>query len=429
MLVRWRERPVRLLEIGVGGYGRARQGGASLRMWPTTFPSGSICRSASRCFRPTRRTRLGCAAFGSSTARPTSSSTNASHRAAETNFTFDILFPLLRPAGIYAVEDLHCALRPVFNGFREGAGIIIVRLQHLNRDMHDQEVQAIWGEHRHSAYRAMFTGLHVFYNVALVERGENTSPSLFAFDAEHPEVCDQLAVLLGPAGGEEGAALTRASLLDESRESCRTDLRRAGFAAPSPVVGAAQRRSAVGGRARQAGRAGGLAVGCARPIRRTSPPGACWPPAWPTRWTCARRWPRWPALEFAAVPAVGLALRAPSSLLRTRPRRSVSPRLYSPAAGCRTWNSEFQRPRHVRRRHPSPEPAVPGRRSGAEIRHPERGAGRRGWPRSMRGRESHGLRPARGPGRRSGVAPARRTAGADWAAMPTGALARFEAGA
>jgi 8-demethyl-8-alpha-L-rhamnosyltetracenomycin-C 2'-O-methyltransferase len=38
----WRDRPIRLLEIGVGGYGFRKVGGSSLSMWAEYFPRGHI---------------------------------------------------------------------------------------------------------------------------------------------------------------------------------------------------------------------------------------------------------------------------------------------------------------------------------------------------------------------------------------------------
>src|SRR3954454_15159557 len=37
-----RQRSFALLEIGIGGYARERQGGASLRMWKAYFPAAQI---------------------------------------------------------------------------------------------------------------------------------------------------------------------------------------------------------------------------------------------------------------------------------------------------------------------------------------------------------------------------------------------------
>jgi hypothetical protein len=39
---RWRSRPLRLLEIGIGGFEGPTSGGASLRMWKQFFPLGTI---------------------------------------------------------------------------------------------------------------------------------------------------------------------------------------------------------------------------------------------------------------------------------------------------------------------------------------------------------------------------------------------------
>lgn len=42
LFARLRDKPIRLLEIGVGGYGLKTSGGASLAMWAEYFPHGQI---------------------------------------------------------------------------------------------------------------------------------------------------------------------------------------------------------------------------------------------------------------------------------------------------------------------------------------------------------------------------------------------------
>ena len=42
LLAPYRRKPVRLLEIGIGGYSNPLYGGGSLRMWRTYFPRGRI---------------------------------------------------------------------------------------------------------------------------------------------------------------------------------------------------------------------------------------------------------------------------------------------------------------------------------------------------------------------------------------------------
>jgi len=41
-LGRFRDQPITLLEIGIGGYADPAKGGASLRMWKTYFPQAQI---------------------------------------------------------------------------------------------------------------------------------------------------------------------------------------------------------------------------------------------------------------------------------------------------------------------------------------------------------------------------------------------------
>ena len=94
-----------LLEIGIGGYAREGQGGASLRMWKRYFPHAQIVgldiedksfldRPRITTCRPTRPTRRRCR-DPRPVRRPAVVIDDGSHRPADILATFDFLFPLL----------------------------------------------------------------------------------------------------------------------------------------------------------------------------------------------------------------------------------------------------------------------------------------------------------------------------------------------
>jgi cephalosporin hydroxylase len=122
-----RTRPVRVLEIGIGGYSRAKQGGASLRMWKHFFPQGQIVGLDihDKSFVEEHRIR---AYQGDQTDpellhRIVAESgpfdiiiDDGSHRPHHIIPTFGILFPLLADDGIYVVEDTQTSYWPEFGG-------------------------------------------------------------------------------------------------------------------------------------------------------------------------------------------------------------------------------------------------------------------------------------------------------------------------
>lgn len=122
-----RDKPLTLLEIGVGGYDDPRAGGESLRMWRDYFPRATIYgldivdKSAHDEARirtvlgsqddPALLERLSREAGGFDIVID-----DGSHLCGHVIRSFEILFPLLNPDGIYVVEDLQTSYWPVFGG-------------------------------------------------------------------------------------------------------------------------------------------------------------------------------------------------------------------------------------------------------------------------------------------------------------------------
>jgi hypothetical protein len=127
MFARLRDRPLRLLEIGVGGYGDEDRGGESLATWRDYFPNGRIIgidiQKKVLDLGPRVRIFQGSQVDGEFLAEVVREEgpfdliiDDGSHRNEHVVETFKLLFPTLAPGGIYAVEDTQTAFFPRFGG-------------------------------------------------------------------------------------------------------------------------------------------------------------------------------------------------------------------------------------------------------------------------------------------------------------------------
>jgi demethylmacrocin O-methyltransferase len=134
-----RRRPIRLLEIGIGGYRSPTWGGASLRMWRDYFPRGEIHGvdiHEKRIDEPRIRIHRGDQSdeeFMGNLGRECGPFDvivdDGSHKSAHIRASFAALFGrYLRPGGLYVIEDLACAYDPKYGGGPPGHASTSVEL-------------------------------------------------------------------------------------------------------------------------------------------------------------------------------------------------------------------------------------------------------------------------------------------------------------
>jgi demethylmacrocin O-methyltransferase len=122
-----RKRPVKLLEIGIGGYKDAGTGGESLRMWKAFFRSGQIVGidiEDKRHFSEDRIDIHVCDQTDEAALTKLSEKyggfdivvDDGSHLNEHIIRTFHIMFPLLRDGGIYSIEDVQTSYWPTWGG-------------------------------------------------------------------------------------------------------------------------------------------------------------------------------------------------------------------------------------------------------------------------------------------------------------------------
>jgi demethylmacrocin O-methyltransferase len=173
-----------LLEIGIGGYSRDGQGGASLRMWRDYFPRASIVGLDlhDKSFVTDDRIHVyqGDQSDPSVLHRIVAEHPDlkvvvddGSHISEHVMATFGLLFPLLPQGGIYAIEDLQTSYWPEYGGEVDptatGTSMHMVKslLDGLNHE-----------EFRIEGYQPSYTdenvfALHAWHNLVIIEKGTN----------------------------------------------------------------------------------------------------------------------------------------------------------------------------------------------------------------------------------------------------------------
>ncbi len=122
-----RNKPIRLLEIGVGGYDKPLLGGNSLRMWKSYFQKGTIA-GIDLCDKSALREHRINIYQGDQSDEAFLQEISkiegpfdiiiddGSHMQSHILTSFKTLFPLMSPGGIYVIEDTQTSYRSKFEG-------------------------------------------------------------------------------------------------------------------------------------------------------------------------------------------------------------------------------------------------------------------------------------------------------------------------
>ena len=184
-----RDREMLVLELGIGGYAREGQGGASLRMWKWFFPRAQVVGRRHRGQVVRQRAADHVRIQGSQTDRalmrrivkrygaPTIVIDDGSHRPPHVIKSFAILFPMLADGGLYVIEDIQTSYWPQWKGSLDlddpNTSMAMVKrlLDGLNHE-----------EFLDEGYEATYTDLHVvavhcYHNLVVIEKGDNREGS------------------------------------------------------------------------------------------------------------------------------------------------------------------------------------------------------------------------------------------------------------
>jgi hypothetical protein len=186
-----RDRPITLLEIGIGGYDDPASGGGSLRMWKAYFPRARIIGVDLHDKHLLAEDRIeivqgdqGDPAFlehlGATRGPFDVVIDDGSHINAHVIATFTALFPHMAPDGIYAIEDLQTSYWERGYGGSSGrdrAGTSMTFLHGLVDGLNYAELDV-------AGYEPTATDLGImsvafYHNLAFIQCGRNDEPSNF----------------------------------------------------------------------------------------------------------------------------------------------------------------------------------------------------------------------------------------------------------
>lgn len=183
-----RDREMLVIELGIGGYARERQGGSSLRMWKWYFPHAQVVgvdiqdksfvdEPRITSFQGSQTNRKLMRRIVKRYGAPTIVIDDGSHRPPHVIKSFQILFPMLEDGGLYVIEDIQTSYWPAWKGSLDlddpttSMAMVKRLLDGLNHEEFLDEV-----------YEPSYTDLHVvgvhcYHNLVVIEKGDNREGS------------------------------------------------------------------------------------------------------------------------------------------------------------------------------------------------------------------------------------------------------------
>lgn len=188
-----RRKKLNILEIGVGGYKDPQSGGASLRMWKRFFPKSKIYSIdiydksvlEERRIRMFKGSQADDGFLRSVVARIGSLDIvidDGSHINDHVVRSFQTLFPLLNPGGIYVVEDTQTSYWPEWGGDSDNlrtANTIMNSLKDLTDGLNHKEF--VTPGYIPTFYDLNIVSLHFYHNLVFIYKGSNDEASTRLF--------------------------------------------------------------------------------------------------------------------------------------------------------------------------------------------------------------------------------------------------------
>ncbi|HEY5381009.1 MAG TPA: class I SAM-dependent methyltransferase [Acidobacteriaceae bacterium] len=181
-----RKQHLNLLEIGVGGEAMVDYGGASLRMWKRFFPNARIVGIDifdKRHFSEPRIDVRICDQTDAQALRKLSEEyggfdiiiDDGSHVNEHVIGTFRTLFPLLRPNGIYAIEDTQTSYWPSYGGGRAKPDTLLNFFKGLTDCLNYAEYSS--DGYMPDSFERSIVEMAFFHNLVIVRKGINDERS------------------------------------------------------------------------------------------------------------------------------------------------------------------------------------------------------------------------------------------------------------
>lgn len=184
-----KQKPINLLEIGVGGYKNPDRGGASLRMWKDYFRRAKIYAIDIYDKSPVEQDRIKIFQGSQTNTNFLNKVCNeigeidviiddGSHMNKDIILTFQYLFPRLKNGGIYVVEDLQCSYWPWYGGDSEKLDNPSTAVNYFKKLIHGlNHVEFLKPAYISNYYDKNIISIHFYHNMVFVYKGDNTTAS------------------------------------------------------------------------------------------------------------------------------------------------------------------------------------------------------------------------------------------------------------
>lgn len=186
---KFRYKPIKLLEIGVGGYENPYYGGQSLRMWKTYFPFGkifsidiydksSLQEQRIKIFKGSQVDKEFLNDITEKIGEIDIIIDDGSHINDHVITTFKILFPKLKNGGIYVIEDTQTSYWKDYGGDSEDLNnpkTTMNFFKGLTDALNNQEF--LISGYKPTYYDERVVSIHFYHNLIFIYKGENNEKS------------------------------------------------------------------------------------------------------------------------------------------------------------------------------------------------------------------------------------------------------------
>jgi len=184
-----RKRKMKVFEIGVGGYDSPYMGGNSLRMWKDYFPNSRIYSLDIYDKSPLNEPRI--TIFkGSQDDEQILSKINQQHGPFDIIIddgshinhhvikSFEVLFPLLKDGGIYAIEDTQTSYLESFGGDAVNLNNNSTMMNFFMNMIHGiNYIEYKPKDYQPSYYEEYINSIHFYHNLVIIHKRKNTEHS------------------------------------------------------------------------------------------------------------------------------------------------------------------------------------------------------------------------------------------------------------
>jgi len=184
-----RNKKLKILEIGVGGYTNTKKGGESLRMWKRYFPKSMIYsidiydksilqEKRIKIFQGSQADKVFLKDIYNQIGSLDIIIDDGSHIADHVLTSFKTLFPLLKEGGIYVVEDIQTSYWPSFTENSDNLNDSSTPMNFfktLTDGLNYQEF--LIPNYTPSYFYLNIIAIHFYHNLVLIYKGKNNEPS------------------------------------------------------------------------------------------------------------------------------------------------------------------------------------------------------------------------------------------------------------